>query len=116
MNFQKVNVKPGEPVTAQGWNALVDGLFEVQTILSTAQRRVRVQVARPSQSFELARVRVIALKDGTPYAEAIRPLAPDGEHVFARLEEGAYQLQATAPGFNVATGAVTVQHDADPAP
>jgi hypothetical protein len=116
MNFQKNNVKPGEPVTADGWNAIVDNLFEAQTILSTAQRRVRVQVARPTPTYDLARVRVIALSNGTPFAEAIAPLAPDGEHTFSRLTEGAYQLQAVAPGFAVATATVTVAHDADPAP
>ena len=36
LTFTKTNVSPGEPVTAQAWNDIVDGLFEVQSILKAA--------------------------------------------------------------------------------
>jgi hypothetical protein len=114
MNFKKNNVNPGEPVTAQAWNDIVDTLFEVQTILSAEARRVRVKVSRPTPGFDLSRVRVVAVQDGFAVAEAVPPIDPGDEHVFATLKEGAYTLSATAPGFAVTSAPLTITHGVEP--
>src|SRR5437868_5978584 len=114
MNFKKNNVNAGEPVTAQAWNDIVDTLFEVQTILSADIRRVRVKVDKPTDSFDLSTVRVVAVQDGFAVAEAVPPIGASEEHVFASLKEGAYTLSATAPGFAVTSAALTITHGVEP--
>jgi hypothetical protein len=114
MNFKKNNVNPGEPVTAQAWNDIVDTLFEVQTILSAESRRIRVKVSRPSPGFDLSTVRVVAVQDGFAVAEAVPPIDPGDEHVFTSLREGAYTLSATAPGFAVTSAPLAITHGVEP--
>ena len=114
LDFVKTNVSPGEPVTAQAWNAIVDGLFEVQSILKAGGGTVRVQVT--NTPFDAAKGRVTATRSGAPPAEAIRPIPPDTAYVFPRLAEGAYQIRAEAPGFAPALGSVTVSAAGDVTP
>lgn len=109
LNFSKTHVNPGEPVTAQAWNDIVDGLFEAQALLKAAGGTATVQVT--GAGLDPRRVRVTATSsDGTP-AEALRPIPPNTEFIFPRLSAGAYQIRVEVPGFDVATGAVTVGSD-----
>lgn len=110
MDFKKNNVNPGEPVTAQAWNDIVNTLFEVQTILSAEFQRVRVKVTRPTPGFDLSTVRVVAIQDGFAVAQAVPPIGAGDEHVFGSLKEGAYTVSATAPGFAVTDAALTITH------
>ena len=114
LNFKKTNVNAGEPVTAQAWNDIVNTLFEVQTILTAAAAVVRVQITNPN--FDTAAGRVTASRDGAPPAEAIRPIPPSTEYTFPRLDAGAYQIRAEAPGFTAAVGTVTVGATGDVTP
>src|SRR5262245_43248376 len=114
LDFVKTNVNPGEPVTAQAWNAIVDGLFEAQSILKAGGGTVRVHVT--NTPFDAAKGRVTATRSGAPPAEAIRPIPPDTAYVFPRLAEGAYQIRADAPGFAPALGSVTVSATGDVTP
>jgi hypothetical protein len=114
LDFARTHVAPGEPVTADAWNALVDGLFEAQSVLKAAGATARVRIT--AQGLDPARVRVTATREGAPPAEAIRPIAPDTSFVFPRLPEGAYVVRAEAPGFNPAQGALTVTADGKAAP
>lgn len=106
LDFARTHVAPGEPVTADAWNAMVDGLFDAQAVLKAAGATAKVRVTAPG--LDPARVRVTATRAGAPPAEAIRPIAPDTSFVFPRLPEGAYVVKAEAPGFNTAQGALTV--------
>jgi hypothetical protein len=114
MNFKKNNVSPGEPVTAQAWNDIVDTLFEVQAILSAEIRRVQVQVGKPTPDFDLSTVRVVAVQDGFAVAEAVPPIGTGDKHVFSSLKEGAYTIVATAPGFAVSNASLTIAHGVEP--
>ncbi|HET9933950.1 MAG TPA: PASTA domain-containing protein [Polyangiaceae bacterium] len=114
LNFSKTHVNPGEPVTARAWNDIVDGLFEVQALLKAAGGTATVQVT--GAGVDSRRVRVTATSaDGTP-AEALRPIPPSTDFIFPRLAAGAYQIRIEAPGFDVATGAVTVGEDGSVSP
>lgn len=106
LDFVKTNVNPGEPVTAQAWNAIVDALFEAQAVLKTGAGTVRVQIT--NTPFDTASGRITAERAGAPPAEAIRPIGTGTDYIFPRLGEGSYQVRAEAPGFAPATGAVTV--------
>ncbi|HEY9230140.1 MAG TPA: hypothetical protein VIP11_26040, partial [Gemmatimonadaceae bacterium] len=56
LTFTKTHVTPGEPVTAQAWNAIVDGLFEAQSILLTGSGTVRVTLTGDARDIASARV------------------------------------------------------------
>ena len=105
--FVKKNVNPGEPLTAQAWNDIVNALSQVHVHLeNTEATTLRVQVN--AAGADLARVRVSALRpDGVAF-DAPPPVPPSTQHVFAGLRAGSYQLRVEAAGFQVATASVTV--------
>jgi hypothetical protein len=105
--FTKTTVQPGEPLTAQAWNDIVnaiDGAY--QYLSSTAHTIVRVTITNPG--IDLEQVRVTATRSGGAPVEAVRPVPPATEHVLSRLEAGAWTITAEAPGYSPATSAVTV--------
>src|SRR5581483_3357074 len=109
LDFVTTNVSPGEPVTAQAWNDIVDALFDTQAVLKTVGGTVTVHITNPS--LDLSKARVTASRSGSPPAEAIRPIPPDNLFTFPPLQAGAYAIRAEVPGFAVATGSVTVNAD-----
>ena len=109
LDFVKTNVHPGEPVTAQAWNAIVDGLFEVQSILATGTGTVRVTVTGDQRDISVARV--IATDAAGVRYEAVEQTAPGDPFVFPKLTAGAYTIVVSAPGCTNGTGTVTVGND-----
>ena len=104
--FIKKLVNAGEPVTAQAWNDLVNGLGQVHNYLETTEATaLRVQVT--ATGIDPSAVRVTAVREGISF-EAVRPVAPLTQHVFAGLRPGAYALRAEAPGFDPASQNVSV--------
>jgi hypothetical protein len=114
LNFTKTNVKPGEPVTAQAWNAIVDGLFEVQSILLTGAGSVRVTVTGDQRDVDAARV--VATDAGGVRYEAVHQAAAGEPFVFPRLTAGAYTVGVSAPGCTTGTASVTVASDGSATP
>jgi hypothetical protein len=109
LNFVKTNVTPGEPVTAQAWNAIVDGLFEVETILSAGSGTVRVTVTGAQADIDAARV-VATDANGVRY-EAVQQSKPGDPFVFSKLTAGAYAITVSAPSCTDGTGSVTIAND-----
>lgn len=106
--FVAANVSPGEPLTAQAWNEIVQQLRSVTDhILSSEASAVRVQVANDSAPPDEVRVTAIP-EEGVQTFQAIGPIPPATEHVFAGLRPGVYTVRASAPGFAAATAVVTV--------
>jgi hypothetical protein len=101
------HVNPGEPLTAQAWNEVVDGVDDVHKHLSATVHTVRVRITTPG--VDLSTVRVTATRTGAPPVEAVRPVPPDTHHYLQGLVPGAYTVRAEAPGYAVATGNVTLQ-------
>jgi hypothetical protein len=114
LNFTKTNVKPGEPVTAQAWNDIVDGLFDVQTILATGSGTVKVTVTGDQRDIDDARV-VATDANGVRY-EAVQQLAPGDPFVFPKLTAGAFTITVSAPSCTPGTGTVTVANDGTATP
>ena len=106
LDFIRTHVEPGDAVTAEAWNALVDGLFDAQAVLRAAAGVGHVRLA--GAGLDPAQARVTATRAGAPPVEALRPLGSDPAFVFPRLPEGAYAVHAEAPGFTPAEGALTV--------
>jgi PASTA domain-containing protein len=104
--FIATKVNPGDPVTAQAWNDIVDGTDGVYKFLQATLHLVKVRIT--TSNLDPAAVRVTATRAaGTPY-EAVRPVPPDTTHVLAGLEAGAYTLVAQAPGYTPATQTLTI--------
>lgn len=114
LDFEKVHVHPGEPVTAEAWNKLVDGVFEAQQALKVTGATARVRIT--NAGLDLGSVRVTATHPERPPAEAIAPVAPSLDFVFPSLLAGAYSVNIEAPGFTSQTHALTVAADAAVSP
>jgi hypothetical protein len=114
--FIKKTVNPGEPLTAQAWNDVVEGIDGAYQFLQAFQHTVRIQVTNPG--LDLERVRVTAVRAGAAPVEAVRPVLPDEtEHVLSRLEPGGWTVKVETAGFDTATKAVNVPEDgAQPIP
>jgi hypothetical protein len=105
--FIKTLVSPGEPLTAQAWNDVVNALGQVHTHLeSTEASALKVQIT--NAGIDLSTVRVSALRDDGIAIDAVAPVAPATLHTFAGLRPGAYSLRVDAPGFQSASLNVTV--------
>ncbi len=104
--FIKKTVNPGEPLTAQAWNDIVNALSQVHLHLeNTEATALRVQVS--AAGADLRSVRVTAVRDDGVAIEAVAPVPPSTQHVFAGLRAGSYQLRVEAAGFQVATAPMT---------
>lgn len=98
-------VNPGEPVTAEGWNAIVGGVTALtQYLNATEASGVRVVIKNPGVS----QARVTATReDGVTY-EAVAPVPPSTDYILAGLRPGAYTIRVEAPGFATATSSISV--------
>lgn len=97
-------VTPGEPVTAEGWNAIVGGVTELTNYLNATEATgLRVLVKNP----DVADARVTATReDGVTY-EAVAPVPPATEYIITGLRPGAYKVRVDAAGFSTETTDVT---------
>ncbi len=109
--FIKKTVQPGEPLTAQAWNDVLDGVDGLQQYLRATMHLVRVRITNPG--LDPGAVRVTATRaDGAP-VEAVRPVPPGKDHILTWLEPGAWTVRAEAAGFQAATAPVTVTDAAE---
>jgi len=98
------NVNPGEPVTAEGWNALTGSITALTNYLnSTEASGARVQVKNAG-----VLARVSASRDDGAVFDAVSPVSPGTDYVFSSLRPGGYTLRVEAAGFAVFTAAMTV--------
>lgn len=104
--FIKHTVRPGEPLTAQAWNDIVEGIDGAYQYLQSTLHVVRVRVT--NVGLDPGSVRVTATREGAPPAEAVRPVAPERDHILSRLDQGAWTITAQAPGFAAATATVNI--------
>jgi hypothetical protein len=99
--FVRTLVRPGQPLTAQAWNDLVDGIDAAHQFLRAALHTVRVHIT--NTDVDARAVRVTATRNDAAPVEGVRPLTATGEHVLSRLEAGAWTITADAKGFRPAT-------------
>ena len=97
--FIKTTVQPGEPLTAQAWNDIVDGLDGAYQFLLATQHTVRVRIT--NVGLDLTTARVTATRSGGAPVEGVPPIGGGNEFVLARLEPGAWTINVEAPGFQV---------------
>jgi hypothetical protein len=98
-------VSPGEPVTAEGWNAIVSGVTALTEYLNaTEDSGVRVVI----KNAGVTQARVTATRDDGVSYEAVLPVPPSSDFVFAGLRPGAYVVRVEAAGFSTQTASISV--------
>ncbi len=111
--FTKTNVQPGDPMTAQAWNDVVNAVAAIyQHIETSGAAVVKVQVSGPN--LNPATARVTATRSDGVVIEAVRPVT-DTLHSFPGLSAGSYMIRAEAPGFEPTTTALAVDAATPPA-
>lgn len=104
--FIKTHVAPGEPLTAQAWNDLVDAIDQIHRYLVGARQVVRVKITTPG--LDPADVRVTAIRSDGGAVEAVRPVGALEEHILTGLEAGAWNVVAGADGYDSASKPVEI--------
>lgn len=107
------SVSPGEPVTAQGWNALVtglSGLYDAVIAFGGATLDVAVTaVSVTAAPLNAADIDVIAEPLGEGRAvKALPPFAARTSHLLVGLTDGPWRVHVSAPGFTTETRDVTM--------
>lgn len=91
-------VSPGEPVTAQGWNALVNGLGALyDAVIAFGGGMLDVAVTAGGNPVG-AEVVAEPLGEGRA-AEALPPFGPRTAHLLVGLTDGPWRVHVRAPGF-----------------
>lgn len=108
--FTAKEVAPGEPITAQAWNELVQGIRALnEFVLASQKTSLRVTIG--NADIDLSSVRVVAERDDGWLLEAA--VNSDGQFVFTSLPAGAFAISASAPGFSPATQNVTLPTESE---
>jgi len=105
--FTAREVRPGEPVTAQGWNDIIGAINDLRAfVLATTGSRLEVRVAGPDLATD--RVRVSAIAADGAVSDAAAPVPPGDSFTLIDLLPGSYTIRAEARGFAPATAATAV--------
>jgi hypothetical protein len=104
--FVRNIVRPGQPLTAQAWNDLVDGIDTVHQFLRATQHILNVHIT--NTDVDARDVRVTATRTDAAPIDAVRPLTATGDHVLSRLEAGSWTITASASGFRNATTPIEI--------
>ena len=99
--FVRTLVRPGQPLTAQAWNDVVDGIDSAHQFLSASLHTVKVHIT--NQNLDVRGVRVTATRNDGPPVESVAPLDATGDHVLSHLDAGAWVITASAGGFRPAS-------------
>src|SRR5262249_20792042 len=100
-------VNPGEPVTAQAWNVIVDGIAGIANYLDTTETR-SLQITITNTQADPDRTRVTATRDDGGVFAAVAPAPPGTNWVFTGLRAGSYSLRVESDGFAAKVQQVTV--------
>jgi hypothetical protein len=103
--FTAKKVSPGEPITAQAWNELVDGIRALNEFVAASQN-TSLLVTLGNVDIDLSSVRVTAERDDGWLMEAA--LNSDDVFVFTSLPAGVFIVSASAPGFSPASQSITL--------
>ncbi len=103
------SVNPGDPLTAQGWNAVVEGVRDLfEAVIAMGGAMLEVAVSGPD---DLRDATVIAepLGEGRATA-ALPPFGARTSHLVVGLTDGPWKVHVSAPGFATVVLDVTMPH------
>lgn len=102
-------VSPGEPVTAQGWNAMVNGLSALyDAVIALGGAALDVAVTGPDGA-PVSHASIVAepLGEGRP-VRALPPFGGRVVHLLVGLTDGPWRVHVSAPGFGTEVREVTL--------
>lgn len=106
-----VTVTAGQPVTAEGWNQIVNGLSDLyDEVLALGRGVLEVHLTHEGEPVVGAVVVAEPLGDGVPIG-AIPPTTPTGPYLLAGISDGSWRVHAQADGFDTETRDVTVPRE-----
>ena len=111
--FNATHVNPGEPLTAQAWNRLVDAVAALYGEHASA-RHVAIEVTAASGTLQPERTRMVARHATLPPVEAVRPSAGEPRHHLVGLRPGDWTLHVSSPGFEPTTAPLSIPVSGDP--
>jgi hypothetical protein len=101
-------VEPGRPITAQGWNAIVDALSALyDAVLAIGSGAVTVSVQADGQPVVGAQVVAEPVGDGQP-VEGLPLFGTRTTYLVTGVSDGAWRLHVSAPGYVAQVIDVTV--------
>lgn len=105
-------VQAGAPITAQGWNTIVDGLddlFDAVLAIGDGTLAVNVTAAGAAKADAPPDAQVVAAPaGGGPPIVAVPPHGDVGAYVVAGVSDGNWVVHVTAPGFTPKAEPVTL--------
>ncbi len=112
--FSGKNVQAGEPLTAEAWNQIIEGLRAVNNHLRTAVSST-LKVAIGNTDIDPAELLVTASRvDGPQVFQAVLDLqAANLVFAFSALPAGVYTVRVAAPGFTVGSRSVSLPEEED---
>jgi hypothetical protein len=103
-----VTVEPGRPITAQGWNAIVDALSALyDAVLAFGSGAITVSVQADGQPVAGAQVVAEPVGEGQP-VDGLPLFGTRTTYLVTGVSDGAWRLHVSAPGFAPQVIEVTV--------
>jgi PASTA domain len=105
-----VDAQPGQPITAQGWNVIVDGLGALyDAVLALAGSTLSVTVLDPSgNNFADAQVFAVPASGQTAPVTALPPYPGVTTYTLSGLSAGNWSILVIADGFVAPATPVTI--------
>lgn len=102
------SVSPGQPVTAQGWNGIVNALSALyDAVLAAGRGTLEVSVKAEGQPVVDARVLATPVGAGNPIL-AVPPFGDRTTYVLAGVNDGQWRVQVAAAGYTPVVADATV--------
>ena len=92
------NASPGQPVTAQAWNALVSAILELYDALAAIDDGTVLRVSVKHDGGPVRDARMVA-GNGETSVQAVAPLGGTEQFILGGLAKGKWTLRIQAPGL-----------------
>lgn len=92
------NASPGQPVTAQAWNALVSAILELYDALAAIDDGTTLRVSVTHDGRLVTDAQMVA-SNGDLSVQAVAPLGGTKQYILGGLTEGKWTLRIQAPGL-----------------
>lgn len=93
-------VEPGRPITAQGWNAIVNGLLALyEAVKAIGSGTLVVSVQADGQTVRDAQVVAEAVVGESPPVRGLPLFGSRETYLVTGVSEGAWRVHVSAPGF-----------------
>jgi hypothetical protein len=112
------DVSPGDPITSEGWNNVLDAARTIATYLNTQRGTLTIQVRNQADGNPVRNALVTVSPTGDPAGRPTRTAlfaaGSVGAHQVDQLLPGGYDVLVEADGFNPETRSITMPDTGEP--